>query len=167
MATHLRLIDSAEDLRSEAMARAGRMLALRPRTEKELRDRLREADFGDEVVEDTIERLYELKLLDDEDFAVKLIRERSRRAGLGPKALRAELQRRGVDRSTADAALTRSGLDEETAATELAEKLVRRWIRHPVAAQAGKLQQALLRKGYSWDAAEAAVKAVLPPEGWD
>ena len=44
-AVHLRLIDSATDLRKEAMERAGRMLALRPRTEREVRDRLKEASL--------------------------------------------------------------------------------------------------------------------------
>ncbi|MDQ3941095.1 MAG: RecX family transcriptional regulator, partial [Actinomycetota bacterium] len=82
-ATHLRLIDSATELRKEAMERAGRMLALRPRTEKEMRDRLREADFDDEVVEDTIVRLVELNLLDDHAFALDWIEERAPRKGLG------------------------------------------------------------------------------------
>lgn len=166
-ATHLRLIDSATELRKEAMERAGRMLALRSRTEREVRDRLREAAFPDEVVEDTIARLYELELLDDEAFALEWIEERALRKGLGPKALIAELARKGVDRTTAEVALGRSGLEEERAATAVAEKVMHRVMRFPLADQAAKLQQILLRKGYSWDAAEAAVKAVLPPEGWD
>jgi len=166
-AVHLRLIDSATELRKEAMERAGRMLALRSRTEREVRDRLREADFPNDVVEDTIVRLYELELLNDEDFAVEWIAERTSRKGLGPKALVAELQRKGVDRSTAEAALARSGLDEETAATAQAEKVLHKVIRYPLRDQASKLQQMLLRRGFSWEATEAAVKAVLPPEGWD
>ena len=166
-AVHLRLIDSATELRKEAMERAGRMLALRSRTEREVRDRLREAELSDDVIEDTIARLYELKLLDDEAFALDWIEERGERKGLGPKALIAELVRKGVDRTTAEAALAKSGLDEEAAATAVAERALRRVIRFPLKVQAAKLQQMLLRKGYSWDAAEAAVKAVLPPEGWD
>jgi len=166
-AIHLRLIDSATELRKEAMDRAGRMLALRPRTEREVRDRLRETEFPDDVVEDTITRLYELQLLNDEDFALDWIEERTQRKGLGPKALIAELQRKGVDRSTAEAALARSGLDEEAAAMAQAERLLHKVIRYPLAEQASKLQQMLLRRGFSWDATEAAVKAVLPPEGWD
>ena len=166
-AVHLRLIDSATDLRKEAMERAGRMLALRPRTEREIRDRLKEADFSDDVVEDTVARLYELELLNDEDFALDWIEERSRRKGIGPRALVAELQRKGVDRSTAEAALARSGVDEHHAAIAQAEKLLHKVIRFPLRDQATKLQQMLMRRGFSWDATEAAVKSVLPPEGWD
>ena len=166
-ATHLRLIDSATDLRKEAMERAGRMLALRPRTEREMRDRLKEAEFPDEVVEDTIGRLYELELLNDEDFALDWIEERAGRKGLGPRALVAELQRKGIDRLAAEAALARSGLDETASATAQAEKLLNKVMRYPLRDQASKLQQMLMRRGFSWEATEAAVKAVLPPEGWD
>ena len=166
-AIHLRLIDSASELRKEAMERAGRMLALRPRSERELRDRLKEADLPDDVIEDTVARLYELELLNDEDFALDWIEERTQRRGLGPKALMAELYRKGVDRSTAEAALARSGLDEEATAIAQAERVLHKVIRYPLRDQASKLQQMLLRRGFSWEAAEAAVKSVLPPEGWD
>ena len=166
-AVHLRLIDSATDLRKEAMERAGRMLALRPRTEREVRDRLREASFPDDVVEDTVGRLYELELLNDEDFALDWISERTARKGLGPRALMAELARKGIDRSTAEAALSRAGVDEEDTATAQAERLLHKVMRFPLRDQASKLQQMLMRRGFSWEATEAAVKAVLPPEGWD
>ena len=166
-AVHLRLIDSATELRKEAMERAGRMLALRSRTEREVRDRLREAAFPDEVVEDTVGRLYELELLNDEAFALEWIEERTRKKGLGPAALIAELTRKGVDRTTAEGALGKSGLDEEAAAVAQAEKLVRRVMRFPLPDQAAKLQQMLMRRGFSWEATQEAVKAILPPEGWD
>ena len=166
-AVHLRLIDSASDLRKEAIERAGRMLALRPRTEREIRDRLKEASFPEDVIEDTVSRLYELRLLDDEAFALDWISERTAKKGLGPRVLVAELQRKGVDRSTAEAALATSGIEEADTATAQAERLVHKVIRYPLRDQAAKLQQMLLRRGFSWDAVEEAVKAVLPPEGWD
>ena len=166
-ATHLRLIDTEADSRKEAMERAGRMLALRPRTEKEIRDRLTEAEFSSELVEETIVRLLELQLLDDHAFALQWIEERALRKGLGPRALTAELGRKGIDRSVAEAAVAESGLDEVTHATEQASRNVRKVIRFPLREQAAKLQQMLIRKGFSFEAAEAGVKAVLPPEGWD
>lgn len=166
-AVHLRLIDSAEDLRKEAMERAGRMLALRPRTEREIHDRLKEASFPEDVVDDTVDRLYELKLLDDEAFALDWITERTAKKGVGPRVLVAELQRKGVDRTTAEAALASSGIEEADTATAQAERLLHKVIRFPLKDQASKLQQMLMRRGFSWEAVEEAVKAVLPPEGWD
>jgi regulatory protein len=166
-AVHLRLIDSAEDLRKEAMERAGRMLALRPRTEREIRDRLKEASFPEDVVDDAVDRLFELKLLDDEAFALDWITERTAKKGAGPRVLVAELQRKGIDRSTAEAALATSGIEEVDTATAQAERLLHKVIRFPLKDQASKLQQMLMRRGFSWEAVEEAVKAVLPPDGWD
>ena len=166
-ASHLRLIDTEADSRKEAMERAGRMLALRPRTEKEVRDRLTEAEFSPELVEETVTRLLELQLLDDHAFALQWIEERALRKGLGPRALMAELARRGVERSVAESALAESGLDEEAHAKEEASRHLRKVIRFPLREQAAKLQQMLIRKGFSFEAAEAGAKSVLPPEGWD
>lgn len=143
------------------------MLALRSRTEQEVRSRLLEADLPEDVVEDTVARLYELELLDDEEFALDWIRERTARKGLGTRALLAELQRRGVGRTTAEAALERSGVVEEDTAVTQAERLVHRVMRYPLRDQGPKLSQMLIRRGFSWEATEAAVKRVLPPDGWD
>ena len=151
----------------DAMERAGRMLALRARSEKEMRDRLVEAEFDDEVIDATVERLYELDLLDDAAFALQLIEERGRKKGLGPRALLTELEAKGVDRATAEEALGIAGVDEEGMATEQAAKLMRKVINRPLREQAIKLQQMLVRRGFSYEAAMAGAKAVLPPDGWD
>src|SRR5215210_5330882 len=99
MASSPRLFAVGEDfgaLLKEAMERAGRLLSVRARTTKEIRDRLTEADFDGDVVEAAILRLTELGLLDDMDFAREWVRERSVRKGLGPRALEAELALKGV-----------------------------------------------------------------------
>lgn len=159
--------DSFADHVKEAMEKAGRLLSVRARTEQEIRDRLAAADFDAAVVEQTITRLDELGLLDDLDFARERIRDRSARKKLGPRALRAELSAKGVERSVIDRALEAEGLDEEDLATQAAAAWVRKVARFPLAEQAHKLQQMLLRKGFSFEAAQAGARAVLPPEGWD
>jgi regulatory protein len=151
----------------DAMERAGRMLALRARSEKEIRDRLAEAEFDDEVIDAVVDRLFGLDLLDDAAFALQLIEERGAKKGLGPRALMAELEAKGVDRSTAEAALGLAGVDEHALAVEQAFKLMRKVINRPLKEQAGRLQQMLVRRGFSYEAAAAGAKAVLPPDGWD
>lgn len=155
-----------EELR-ECMERAGRLLAGRARSERELGDRLVLAGFRDETVEAALRRLRELGLVDDADFARRWVDERSAAKGLGPAALISELRAKGVEPGVAEAAIEDAGLDEEARAKELAATLVRRVARKPLERQASSLWQMLRRKGYSSDAAQAAVKAVLPPEGWD
>ena len=159
--------DSFADQLKEAMERAGRLLSVRARTEHEIRDRLGTAGFPDPVIEQTTARLIELGLLDDMDFARQWVRERSARKNLGPRALQAELSVKGISRQVAQEALQEEDLDEEGLATEAAGRWVRKVARFPLPEQAYRLQQMLLRKGFSSEAAEAGVRAVLPPEGWD
>jgi regulatory protein len=140
---------------------------VRARTEHEIRDRLGTAGFPAGVIEQTTVRLNELGLLDDLDFARQWVRERSARKNLGPRALQAELSAKGIDRSVAEEALGREGLDEEALAVEAASKWMRKVARFPLAEQAYKLKQMLMRKGFSPEASEAGARAVLPPEGWD
>ncbi|MGH2808793.1 MAG: regulatory protein RecX [Actinomycetota bacterium] len=149
------------------MERAGRMLALRPRTIKEMRDRLTEAEIPDDVVEETVTRLVELQLVDDKDFATDWIEERSRRKGLGPRALMAELAAKGIERSLVEEVLAELGHDEVAQAKAEAEKHLRKVLRFPLKQQGAKLQQILVRKGFSYEAASEGARSVLPPEGWD
>jgi regulatory protein len=159
--------DASEAAFRECMEKAGRLLAQRPRAERELCDRLSAAGFDPEVVDRALLRLRELRLVDDADFARRWVEERARSKGLGGDALLAELRLKGVDVAVAEAAIAGAGLDDETRAIELAASLMRRVARKPLERQASSLWQMLRRKGYSSEAAQAAVKAVLPPEGWD
>lgn len=153
--------------RREAMARAGRLLATRPRSERELADRLTDAGFEQPVVAAAIDRLRSLGLVDDAEFALQWIEERSVRKKLSSRALVHELRNKGVDPAVAEAALSRTGLDEEAQAVDLAARYLRRVASKPLAEQLTRIRQMLARRGYPYEVAEAAARKVLPPEGWD
>jgi regulatory protein len=153
--------------RREAMARAGRLLATRARSEAELRSRLTDAGFEPAVVSAAVDRLKTLGLVDDAEFARQWVRERAARKKLSARALLHELTGKGIDREVADEALAEAGLDEVAQATDLASRYVRRVASKPLRDQASRVRQMLVRRGYSPETCEAAVKAVLPPEGWD
>ena len=156
-----------EGARREAMARAGRLLAARPRSEREIADRLADAGFEPAVVAAVIDRLRTLGLLDDGAFALQWIQERAARKKLSARALVHELQGKGIDREVAEEAWAEAGLDEVAGATALAASYVRRLASKPLRDQARRVTEMLLRRGYSHETAEAAMRAVLPPEGWD
>lgn len=156
-----------EEARRDAMARAGRLLTTRPRTEKELSDRLSDAGFDPAVVSASLDRLRALRLVDDHEFAVQWVTERATRKKLSRRVLLHELRGKGIPPDVAEAALAAAGVDEEAQATELAARYVRRLASKPLAEQFTKILQMLARRGYAYDVAEAAARAVLPPEGWD
>jgi regulatory protein len=152
---------------AEAMHKAGTLLSRRARTEHELRERLLAAGFGARVVGRAVDRLKALRLLDDLAFARAWIAERSGRKGLAGRALLDELIAKGVAPETAEQALSDAGLDEEAMARVWAARLLPRLSRLPLPAQAARLEAALARRGFSEEAVETGVRAVLPPEGWD
>ena len=150
-----------------AVRRAGRLLALRQRTEYEIADRLGGAGFSPPVVAEAVARLKDLRLIDDEDFARAWIEERTRRKGSGPEVIRRELLDKGVDAAVVETALADALPDEVARATDVAARLLGRLGGLPLAKQASRLSGALARRGFSEEAVEEAVRAVLPPEGWD
>lgn len=106
-----------------AMKRAMRLLGVRARSCKELRDRLLRAGFEPETVEAVEIRLLDVGLLDDESFAAQVVR-RGTETGRSARLTRQDLQRFGVCVEVADASLAGiegPGSDEERALA-LAEK---------------------------------------------
>jgi regulatory protein len=156
-----------EAVRREALERAGKLLARRARSESEVRDALSRSEFAAAVIEETIAKLQELELLDDAAFARQWIEERGGRKGLGPRRLLSELRLKGVSDETFRQALADVGLDDEARAKEVAAGLIRKVVQRPLGQQAMRLQQMLLARGFDLETTLAAVRTVLPPEGWD
>ena len=153
----------AERAHADAVERA----AHRPRSERQVRDKLIELDCVPETIDRAIARLTELGLIDDADFARRWIEERARNKGKAHDLLISELRARGVGREVAEEALAASGLDEAAQAVDVAGRLVGKVVRYPLAEQGGRLYTLLRRRGFTHDHAEAGTRAVLPPEGWD
>jgi regulatory protein len=99
---------------SRARARALRLLAARPRTEAQMRERLERAGFGAEA-EDVVAWLKGLRYLDDAAFA------RDRAAGLvapgrlGPRLAEQRLVAAGIPREAARRAVREALGDDELA----------------------------------------------------
>lgn len=151
----------------DAMDEGARLLAARPRTEAEMRARLAAAGFPRDAVDSAAGRMLDLGLLDDRAFAARWVEERAVRRGLSSRALVAELEAKGVDRSVAEDAVAGVGGDDLARAGEVAAATMSRLAGLPLATQARRLAGALGRRGYDPDVVAEAVRAVLPPEGWD
>jgi regulatory protein len=82
-----------------------RFLEARARSTAEVRRRLTSAGFRRELVDGAVERLTELGVLDDAQFARAWVESRDRARPRGERALRQELALKGVDRSVSDEVL--------------------------------------------------------------
>lgn len=72
-----------------------RMLNIRPRSEQEIRDRLRQKNLSAGDVDRTVQYFKELELVNDREFARQWISSRLRKP-LGPHRIRLELRRKGI-----------------------------------------------------------------------
>jgi regulatory protein len=138
----------------QAKQRALDYLAHKPRTEEEVRRKLRKQDVPDLVIEDVVERLYELNYLDDEAYAHDYARNRFASKKYGPVRIRRELVERGIDRHVADDAVDALFADKDVraAARTHAEK---RWPRladeDDPRRRKQKLYRYLRRRGFASD----------------
>ena len=116
------------DLFKELLEKSFGFLAVRSRSEKEIRDRLwkylqKKDHPASEIKERVIERLTEMNVIDDKAFAQWLVESRMRYNVKGPQSIRYELKKYGVSESIIDEVLkTYSASDEREKAKALVEK---------------------------------------------
>ncbi|HEY7131099.1 MAG TPA: regulatory protein RecX, partial [Candidatus Limnocylindrales bacterium] len=87
------------------LAAALRFLEARSRSTAEVRKRLGQAGYRSELVEGAIQRLTDLGMLDDAEFARQWVESRDRAHPRGEHALIIELRQKGIDAPTIAATL--------------------------------------------------------------
>jgi regulatory protein len=144
--------------------RAIKLLAARPRSIEELREKLlRGGSANKAVVEVVIQRLREYGYLDDERFASGYAASKVRQRPIGRQRLQRDLALKKVDRAVVDQAL--DSLFAETSEQDLIdlaiEKRIRVRGRPKNRAEAKSLFDHLMRQGFPHDLAFASIKALL------
>lgn len=174
--------------RSRLMERAVGLLSLRPMSRRELLDKLcapprpKKGKYPYDKLDDapgleTIEtrreavreraeavadRLAELGLLNDEEYARMVVRHYAAK-GYGPRKLRDELYRRGVPRE-----FWEDALEEREPDGDQVLKLARQKLRgaEPTRENLKKVSDYLARRGYGWDEISGALDR-LREEEWE
>jgi regulatory protein len=151
----------AADEVARATAAALAFLGYRPRTEREVRDRLRERGYAPETVEAVVARLHGWRYLDDAGFARSWVERRIEQHPRGRRLLEQELRRKGIDRELVRDTLDEAPLDEVAAATDLARKRAAAYAGDEPATARRRLGSYLQRRGFGYDAVRAALAAAL------
>jgi regulatory protein len=144
----------AEKARARTLQRAVKLLAAKPRSVEELRERLLEKEWADEAAADyALAKLKEYGYLDDERFAFGFASYRVKQKPVGRQRLARDLKTRKVSKETADAALEL--VYQETPEEELIARAIEKRVRlrgRPTTRQETKsLYDHLLRLGFSYD----------------
>jgi regulatory protein len=154
----------------QAVLEAGlRFLEARQRSTAEVRRRLATAGYRTDLIEDTVTRLTELGMLDDEAFARTWLESRDRARPRGERALRRELALKGIERETVDATLADRAADRPDADADAARRLLARHARSldRIADPRARRQRAyglLARHGFDTDVATAVIAEVARGE---
>jgi regulatory protein len=160
---------STSELSREEQARALclRLLTARARTRAELAGQLTKRGYPEELSARVLDRLAQVGLIDDADFAEQWVRSRRVNAGKGKRALAAELRNKGVDNDVITETL--AGIDAGAERVR-AEQLVRDKLRRERLNDGDdtkvmrRLVGMLARRGYSQSMAVDVVTTELALE---
>ena len=145
--------DEARSL-TRTMNRAVKLLAAKPRSVRELRDRLLEKAWTNApIVDAVIDRLKDYKYLDDEQFARDLAVSKLRQKPQGKRKLQQTMSQKKLDKSVVDDAITEAFEKmPEAALIDLAiEKRLRLKGEPKTREETSKFCEHLLRQGFSYD----------------
>jgi regulatory protein len=146
-----------EDGLQDALNRAYRYLALRDRTEHEMRIHLERAGAETETIDEAVRILFELEYLDDARFAVRFTQDKRELEAWGVERIERRLIELGVEREHIHAALTQdAGSGGEL---DRALELLRRRFPEPPHDRRSRDRAlgVLIRKGYEPDLAVEAL----------
>lgn len=152
-----------EQIRSRTFQRAAKLLAAKPRSIAELRERLL-ARHGvtDKLVEEVIARLKEYGYLDDERFAQSYASLKVKQTPIGRRRLQQNLKMKKVSNEVADEALNLvyAETPEEELIDRAIEKRIRLRGRPKTRLEAKSLFDHLLRQGFAFELVNEKVRTV-------
>jgi len=154
--------ETSEGVLLKARNAVYRLLKVRMRSEKEVRDRLKIKEFPLKTIDQTIQYFQEAGLIDDREFAKRWVTERLSKP-LGLKRIRFELRNKGIEPSLFEDVLA------EIKADYSEETIIRTLMQRKAARYRGKqdklelrqrMQDYLLRRGFDPQTVYKAVKEI-------
>lgn len=141
--------------------RALGLLAVRPRSRRELERRLLAARFEPNEVEDVLARLERVGLVDDEAFARQYAEQRFGARKEGSRGVEQGLRAAGISPALAAIAAEGASDDDEDRAAELARSRASRLSGVAPQKAFARLSSLLMRRGYSPEIARSAARKAL------
>lgn len=136
------------------------LISYRSHSKKELFDKLRR-DFDEASAQKAVDRMQELGLINDGEFAKAYARKLVYGKKMSLRAAELELRRKGIDNITAEQVLSDLEYDAQTQIIEFISKKYRNIEDEKVRRRA---VAALQRKGYGWDDIKQAIETLVSEE---
>ena len=157
---------TAEQIRRKAFDSAIRLIASKPCSVGELREKLAQRKVDRKLVDEIVGRLSEYGYLDDDRFASTYAASKVRQKPVGRRRLEQELKMRKVENSVAERVL--EDFFEDTSEEELIDRAIEKRVRSrgrpKNRLEAKSLFDHLLRQGFPFDLVSDRVRALSSVE---
>lgn len=149
------IIDNA--VYTNAYKKADRFIGFKMRTEKEVRDKLKEEEYSDDIIERVISSMIKYKYIDDEAYAQMYANDCRSIKKWGPQRIKIELYKRGVNTSAIENALQNLNIEDTD---EIIKNLLEKRIKDtPIdLKEKQKHFNFLLRRGFNSDDIKRALE---------
>lgn len=140
---------------------AVKLLSYRPRSRKEIEDKMKQKGYDFEIIDKTLNWLKDYNLINDEDFAKEYVLSKAKK--YGSKRIKLELSRKGVDEEIIQTILEEEiGDDTEyNIALESAKKKIKAYQGQERNAIYRKLAGYLQRRGFSYDIISKVLRELI------
>ena len=152
-----------EKVKNRATNNAYALLRQRPRSEFEMRSRLKLKGYGIEIVDQVIEALRRAGEIDDARFAKLWVDSRMQTNPVGDVVLRYELKEKGVSATMIEAALAKKAeeYDEYEVASNMAGERFERLKKLDRKKALKRLYDFLLRRGFKYETVRKVVEKIV------
>ena len=148
----------SEEARERALQQAMLFLGYRARSESEIRQNLRKHEIPEPIIEETLERLRQDGLANDNQFARAWVENRSAFRPRSRRLMAMELRQKGLDNEAISSAT--ENVDDEALAYEAAQKKVSRLKNLEWSEFRKKMSDFLGRRGFSYSVIAPVVTRV-------
>ena len=137
-----------------------RLLSYRQRSEKEIKDKLKEKKISPENIGKVIDKLKDLKFIDDKTFAKNYITDQINKKPAGRTFLKYKLLQKGIDKTTSEETIKVNYTEEKELnnAVLLVSKYSKKVRGTTEQDKKRKCYQYLLSRGFTYDVASQALQ---------
>ncbi|MEK6647417.1 MAG: regulatory protein RecX [Candidatus Firestonebacteria bacterium] len=139
------------------------LLSFRNRSEKEIKERLKQKKFDSETTEEVINRLKTVELIDDDKFAKSWIKNRLIGKPRGKNLIKQELYQKGIKKEIIESSINEIYLKEteEELAFKLAQKKAVSYSKLDKTKAKYKLYRFLIGRGFESELIEKTVNKIF------
>lgn len=158
-----RIIKNPAKSKEMTMHRAVRLLAAKPRSIRELRERLLEKEWTNAaIVDEVLEKLKEYNYINDEQFAKSFASSKLRQKPVGKRRLQQTLSQKKLEKETVEKAIEK--VYETTPEADVIELAIKKRLRQKgkpeTREDSKKFYDYLMRQGFSYDLISAKMREV-------